>query len=500
MEYTSLYRKYRPDSFAKVIGQDHIIKTLRNQLANGNIGHAYIFTGTRGTGKTSVAKIFARAVNCLSPLSDGSPCGKCANCERLLEPGNLDIYEIDAASNNSVEDVRDIIEKINFPPTVGRYKVYIVDEVHMLSKSAFNALLKTLEEPPEHAIFILATTEIHMVPATILSRCLRFDFRLVPTAVIARHIRGIFDEMKVEYEVPALGLIASAGAGSVRDALSVADMCMSYCGGKITYDGVISVLGVSNPQTICDISEAILKADSDKALRLAAQLADMGKSIPVLAGDVASLMSSALYIKLCSDAKSLLSLPDGVYENIARLAAQYSEARLLGVMKIMSSLEGEFRYSSQHRIIFEAALVQACMLSAAQENNERLAQKVDKLEKEIAELKNSNFKRTPAITDALQVWERLASELIKRNCSLLKDCLISAKFSIDGNLFKIVLDNDASYTLVSSAKNKAQLMEAFEALSVSKTLKLVIEEAPKIAEDKTLPYIKDMFGGKLEII
>ena len=213
MAYTSLYRKYRPDTFDKVIGQDHIVRTLKNQIENDQVRHAYIFTGTRGTGKTSVAKIFARAVNCLHPVN-GSPCGTCENCVELAKSGNFDILEIDAASNNSVDQIRELTEKINFPPTIGRYKVYIIDEVHMLSKSAFNALLKTLEEPPQHAIFILATTEIHQVLPTILSRCLRFDFKLVANSVIAERIRYIFDDIGVTYEPAAVELIASSGNGS----------------------------------------------------------------------------------------------------------------------------------------------------------------------------------------------------------------------------------------------------------------------------------------------
>ncbi|MEG2451114.1 MAG: DNA polymerase III subunit gamma/tau, partial [Clostridia bacterium] len=212
MAYTSIYRKYRPDTFQKVIGQEHIVRTLKNQILTDTIGHAYIFTGTRGTGKTSVAKIFAKAVNCLHPV-DGSPCGKCENCIELSKGSNFDILEIDAASNNSVDQMRELTDKINFPPTVGKYKVYIIDEVHMLSKSAYNALLKTLEEPPSHAIFILATTEIHQIPATILSRCLRFDFRLVSNAEIAARIRLIFDEMNVKCEAQAVDLIAASGNG-----------------------------------------------------------------------------------------------------------------------------------------------------------------------------------------------------------------------------------------------------------------------------------------------
>ncbi|MBQ3754616.1 MAG: DNA polymerase III subunit gamma/tau, partial [Clostridia bacterium] len=278
MAYTSLYRKYRPDTFDKVIGQDHIVRTLKNQIETNSIGHAYIFTGTRGTGKTSVAKIFARAVNCLHPVN-GSPCGKCDNCVELANSGNFDILEIDAASNNSVDQIRELTEKINFPPTIGKYKVYIIDEVHMLSKAAFNALLKTLEEPPEHAIFILATTEIHQILPTILSRCLRFDFKLVPNSVIAERIRFIFDDIGCKYEPEAVELIASSGNGSVRDALSVADMCVSYCENNVTYKGVLEVLGASDPQKLISLCTAIADGDIDKTLREVASLCDLGKSV-----------------------------------------------------------------------------------------------------------------------------------------------------------------------------------------------------------------------------
>ncbi|MEG2274293.1 MAG: DNA polymerase III subunit gamma/tau, partial [Clostridia bacterium] len=356
MAYTSIYRKYRPDTFQKVIGQEHIVRTLKNQILTDTIGHAYIFTGTRGTGKTSVAKIFAKAVNCLHP-EDGSPCGKCENCIELSKGSNFDILEIDAASNNSVDQMRELTDKINFPPTVGKYKVYIIDEVHMLSKSAYNALLKTLEEPPSHAIFILATTEIHQIPATILSRCLRFDFRLVSNAEIATRIRFIFDEMQVKCEAQAVDLIASSGNGSVRDALSIADMCVSYSAGDITYQSVLEVLGASDPKKLIELATAMADGDVDKTLQSVAVMAELGKSIPILAADIASLFRNLLYIKNCANSRNMLALPNEIYDALKVMAEKYSNGKCLFIMKQMSGLEGEFRYSSQHRIIFEAAAV-----------------------------------------------------------------------------------------------------------------------------------------------
>ena len=226
MAYLAFYRMFRPDTLDKVVRQEHIVKILKNQIESGKIGHAYLFCGPRGTGKTSVAKIFARAINCEHPVN-GSPCGKCATCRALSEGSNLDISEIDAASNNGVDEMRDLREKVQYPPVAGKYKVYIIDEVHMLTASAFNAVLKTLEEPPAHAVFILATTEPQKIPATILSRCMRFDFKLIPQRDLEGLLKNIFAKVGKEYEDEAVAAIARAGAGSARDTLSIADMCVS---------------------------------------------------------------------------------------------------------------------------------------------------------------------------------------------------------------------------------------------------------------------------------
>ncbi len=496
MAYTSLYRKYRPDSFDKVIGQDHIVRTLINQIKNDSIGHAYIFTGTRGTGKTSVAKIFARAVNCLH-TQDGSPCGQCDVCKELLSSGNFDILEIDAASNNSVDQIRELTDKINFPPTIGRYKVYIVDEVHMLSKAAFNALLKTLEEPPMHAIFILATTEIHQIPATILSRCLRFDFRLVPNSVIAARIRFIFDDIGVKYESSAVDLIAASGAGSVRDALSIADMCVSYCESNVTYNGVLEVLGAADPKKLQALAVAIADGNVDSALSQVSAFADLGKSLPILAIDLATLFRNVLYIKSCNNARGLLALPDSVFESLKGMADKYSVEKCMSIMRTMSKLEGEFRYSAQHRILFESAVVLACLGGDNDAKVEELNMKVARLEKMLAAAKNSGFNQAPVILDARQVWLRVASQLRQSGHTLLALSTQDATLEMTDDEYFVKVADQATLTLLNEKSNRDALNAAFRTVDQHRILR--IDTARHLDEDKALPFIKEMFGSFVEI-
>lgn len=496
MAYTSLYRKYRPDSFDKVIGQDHIVRTLKNQIKADNIGHAYIFTGTRGTGKTSVAKIFARAVNCLHPV-DGSPCGKCEACVELANPSNFDILEIDAASNNSVDQVRELTDKIGFPPTIGRYKVYIVDEVHMLSKSAFNALLKTLEEPPSHAIFILATTEIHQIPATILSRCLRFDFKLVPVQVIAQRIKFIFDDINVKYENEAVNLIASAGNGSVRDALSIADMCVSYCDGNITYEGVLEVLGASDPKKLQELCIAIADGNTDKALKMVASFCDLGKSIPILAQDIATLFRNVLYIKECSSAKDILALPEAIFDSLKLMADKYSIDKCMAIMKTMSKLEGELRYSSQHRILFESSVVMACYGGDPDAKVDALQLRVAKLEKAIAKgVKPSGFNGTPSSPDVREVWPKVTSELNRRGEQFLAIAASDAEIEVKDNCFVVKFALKETMEMFTT-KPKSDLVK--EIFGVLCQLPLKFEYRAQIDEDKAIPFLRDKFGSTLEL-
>ena len=359
MAYLALYRRFRPQGFEGLIGQEHVVKILKNQINAGKIGHAYLFCGARGTGKTTVAKIFARAINCTHPVN-GSPCGKCEVCEGLKDPSNMDILEMDAASNNGVDDIREMRDKIQYPPVVGKYKVYIVDEVHMLSPAAFNALLKTLEEPPAHAVFIFATTEVHKIPQTILSRCMRFDFRLIPQPELAALVRKVFDETGKEYDDAAVDAIARAGEGSARDSLSIADMCSSYSAGKLTYSDVLDVLGATDKTKVLNLVENIILGNTGSALETINELAMLGRNMGVLANDIALTLRDLIVCNTAADANSVLGLPKERFEEYSRVARNCSGYALLRLTDIFTSLDNAFRYSSHPRIVLETAVVRAC--------------------------------------------------------------------------------------------------------------------------------------------
>lgn len=350
--YLALYRKYRPSTFDKIVGQEHVTQTLRNQILNDQIGHAYLFCGSRGTGKTTCAKVFARAINCKKP-KDGSPCGECEVCKALKENNAIDIIEIDAASNNGVEEIRDLREKVKYPPTVGRYKVYIIDEVHMLTASAFNALLKTLEEPPAHAVFILATTEVHKLPATILSRVLRFDFKLINTQTIAELLTNIFKQSNIKAEESAINLIAQAGQGSVRDALSIADMCASFANNDIKYQDVVEVLGVSDKQTIYNLGSTILEERIKDFFTEFSNLVKAGKNLLVTANDLTKFFRDLLVIKTCGTELAKNEYNKDLLEKMQILADKFDTNKLNEAMQAFSKIEAELKYSLNPQLLIE---------------------------------------------------------------------------------------------------------------------------------------------------
>ncbi len=402
--YLALYRKFRPKTFDGVIGQNHITTTLKNQIANGQISHAYLFCGTRGTGKTSVAKIFAQAINC-EHNQNGSPCFECNTCKALMEPSNMDILEIDAASNNRVDEIRDLREKVKYPPVNGKYKVYIIDEVHMLTDSAFNALLKTLEEPPHHVVFILATTEVQKLPATILSRCLRFDFKLVSNAELEKHLQLVFEKSGVTYEKEALALLASLGEGSVRDTLSVADMVVAYSNKQVTYDAVLKAVGAIDKTVLFNLGKSVLTKNAQEIITTLHTIIEQGKNVPQIAKDLANYFRDLALVKTTKNYASILSMPTNLLNELETSAKEFALDDVLACLKAFTSLENEFRSTNNPRLLLE---VTALNLATNFSHNQLLS-RVEKLEKEMAEKKSPKIAplsaSSPSILKVVELFD-----------------------------------------------------------------------------------------------
>ena len=360
MSYMALYRKFRPGGFEDVKGQDHISKTLQNQIKADRIGHAYLFCGTRGTGKTSVAKIFAKAVNCENPV-DGSPCGVCSSCRAISEGRSMNVIEIDAASNNGVDNIREIREEVAYRPTEGRFKVYIIDEVHMLSIGAFNALLKTLEEPPEYVIFILATTEAHKIPITILSRCQRYDFKRISIDTISARLMELMEKEQVEVEEKAIRYIAKAADGSMRDALSLLDQCIAfYIGQKLTYDHVLEVLGAVDTDVFSRLLREILEKDIVKVLKTLEDLVMQGRELSQLATDFTWYLRNLLLVKSSDNMEDVLDVSTENLTQLKEEAQMIDYDALIRYIRIFSELSNQLKYATQKRVLMEVALIKLC--------------------------------------------------------------------------------------------------------------------------------------------
>ena len=382
-EYTTLYRAFRPDRFSAVIGQQPIVQTLKNQIKSGRIAHAYLFNGTRGTGKTTTARILARAINCENP-QDGEPCGQCPTCKALAGENNLDILEIDAASNGSVDQVRDLCQKVAYPPQSCRYKVIIIDEVHSLSTSAasFNALLKTLEEPPEHAVFILATTDPQKLPPTILSRCQRFDFKRISTKDIADHLKEIAAETGCSAEDDALMDIARAAEGGMRDAISLMDLCMSYSQNHITAQVVQDALGTAGSRARFDFADALAAGDAGKALTLIDELMRAGREPAVFAREMTRHLRGVLVACACPNCAELLDVTDEDAQRYRQQAEAFGSERALRAMDLFAHAEPETRWASQPRMQLEMAAIRACRPSFDQ-SVQALTERIDALERKL---------------------------------------------------------------------------------------------------------------------
>ena len=356
MGYTALYRKFRPQTFSEMVGQEHITRTLRNQIIANRVGHAYLFNGVRGTGKTTSAKVLARAVNCLNP-QDGEPCNECEICKAALDGSLTDIVEMDAASNNSVEDIRSIREEVNFLPTKAKYRVYIIDEVHMLSQGAFNALLKTLEEPPEHVKFILATTEPQKLPATILSRCQRFDFKRIPDEDIIKRLELVCKESNVNATTQALNIIAALSEGAMRDALSILERCVQDGENNIDEDKIKELVGIPKITYIHSITEAIIKYNIDEAMESITKVLDEGKDLNNLLWEIIKYIKDILMVKT---GQKLTIYNESDFENLKKLADEVSKERAIRLISELSKLENDMKSSTQRLIVFEAGIIKLC--------------------------------------------------------------------------------------------------------------------------------------------
>lgn len=400
--HKALYREYRPISFEDVVGQDYIVKTLENQIKNDSLSHAYLFCGTRGTGKTTTAKILSRAVNCISD-NHIKPCNECEICKSILDGSNLDVIEIDAASNNSVDDVRELRERVKYTPNNSRYKVYIIDEVHMLTQGAFNALLKTLEEPPPFVIFMLATTEPNKIPATILSRCQRFDFKRVAINTLVEKMTDICKKEGIEIEEQALKIIARNGQGSVRDSLSILDKCVSFGEKKIEAGDVLNILGSTDPQQLIEFSKTIIYKDVCKSISIIDDYFMWGKDLSILVQDVTVLFRSIMMAKVFSSTEDIVDFDKEEAEEIMRMSQGIDMEEVIHILNVLSELSSNIRYSSNPRLTFEIYIMK---LSSPETDNsvESLVSRLGKLEKIVEDGKinivlNGNFNQGQIISN-----------------------------------------------------------------------------------------------------
>lgn len=480
MSYTALYRKFRPDNFQDVKGQDHIVTTLKNQIKVGRIGHAYLFTGTRGTGKTTVAKLLAKTVNCEHPV-DGNPCNECAMCKGISAGSSMNVIEIDAASNNGVDNVREIVEEVRYSPTEGRYKVYIIDEVHMLSTGAFNALLKTIEEPPSYVIFILATTEVHKIPVTILSRCQRYDFKRISIDIIADRLRELMEEEKIEVEDKALRYVARAADGSLRDALSLLDQCISfYLGKKITYDNVLEVLGAVDTTVFSRLLNSIKKQEVTECIQLLEEIENNGRELGQFIIDFIWYLRNLLLLRTADGVTELIT--EISTENLMLLkqeAGTVEEQTLIRYIRVFSELSNQIRYATRKRVLIEITLIKLCKPQMEQ-NYDALLDRIKTLEEKIengivvsagesqqpGDPPKAKQEKTPVILpealpedlkDVARNWKGITTQII-RKAPALGPILSVATLSVDGgqgllivvteNLDKDILEKDSNMQVI----------------------------------------------------
>jgi len=499
MAYQALYRKWRPQTFEQVLGQTATVKTLRRQIEDGRIAHAYLFCGCRGTGKTTMAKLMSRAINCLHP-QQGDPCGECEACRAIMNETTMDVLELDAASNNSVDNIRDLLEQVRYPAQIGRYKVYIIDEVHMLSTAAFNALLKTLEEPPAHVVFILATTEPQKLPATILSRVQRYDFGRIPSSLMVDRMREALADMNIQAEDEALRMVARAAEGAMRDAFSILDMCVAGAeDGRITAQQTRDMLGASDREFLFAFFDLLASRDECGLMRKIDDLMRSGREPQVFLREISAHSRALLTVKAVQkDAASILDVTEEDEQRYRQQAEAFSQTRLLNMLELFTRTEGELRFASTPRIGLESASLRACEQNAG-EDSSALLERIGELESRLAALQKdiasgavavkaapspkaakpaeqpapAKPELPPVPSDARGVWDRLLETLKKNDppmfALLKKERFIGAK----GNVYQVLIPADKkefSYVRLNQQPRKDKIGALLTEITGTQTL------------------------------
>ena len=508
MSYTALYRKFRPDTFSEVKGQDHIVTTLKNQIKADRLGHAYLFCGTRGTGKTSIAKLFAKAVNCEQP-QDGSPCGECKTCKAIASGASMNVIEIDAASNNGVDNIREIRDEVQYSPAEGKYKVYIIDEVHMLSIGAFNALLKTLEEPPSYVIFILATTEAQKIPITILSRCQRYDFKRITVDTIAARLKELSDREGLQVEDAAIRYIARAADGSMRDSLSLLDQCIAfYMNEVLTYENALEVLGAVDNDVFSKLLRLILAGDSVGCIHMLEEIIIRGRELTQFVSDFTWYLRNLMLVKTSDNAYEMIDMSMERMEALKEEAQMIELSVLMRYIRVLSELMNQMKYATGKRVLVEVALIK--LTKPAMENDiESLVNRIAVLEKQIEQgipVRAVNDSATVAVTQVadikpqapLQVampediqevvdnWKNIYSKF----GGYIKGLLGNARIGTDGgNVLSIVF---SEATTCEAAKVHTEEIENIISSVLGKQIKVSITllEKGEVFEDHYLEAIK----------
>ncbi len=506
MSYQALYRRWRPMAFDDVVGQKHITQTLKNEITTGRVAHAYLFTGIRGTGKTSTAKIFSRAINCINN-TDGNPCNECEICKGIADGSIMDVIELDAASNNGVNNIRDIRDEVIYSSSVTKYKVYIIDEVHMLSTGAFNALLKTLEEPPPHVIFILATTEVQKLPQTILSRCQRFDFRTITSGDVAGRLDEVAKADGIDVDNDALMLIANMAEGSMRDAMSILDRCIAFGQSKISYDDVVGILGIADFKLNFDILKAISEEDAKTALASLGEGVSAGKASAQILDGLMKTVRNLLMIKLTGKAEGIVEGTKENLEEMIKLAQSFTEEKLLNCIKIFSETGSSIKFAANAGIVIELGIIKLCM-PVYDASAESMADRIASLEKKLEE--GVPVKQVKVETQAAPVeekkedkppvefefkgkykdkWQEIMAE-IKKKSPGIASFLASLKPAGEGETLLLTASSEKGANAINFLETKddfkTKIAEAAETVCGTKPRKIQFEKNITEKENKSL--------------